>query len=116
MLRLSTSVRLALVLALAGVTSRPAAAETWRGLTVAPEYRCSPYRSDDYHYPQSVEPQIVRSMGGRIYGPYTGRDFESIRQTDIEHIVARSEAHDSGLCAADAATRRRFAADQDKSR
>ena len=37
--------------------------ETWRGLVVAPEYRCSPYRSDDYHYPQSVEPQIVRSMG-----------------------------------------------------
>ena len=113
MLRLSTSVRLALVLALAGVTSRPAAAETWRGLTVAPEQRCSPYRSDDYHYPQSVEPRIVDTMGGRIYGPYTGRDFESIRQTDIEHIVARSEAHDSGLCAADATTRRRFAADLD---
>ena len=87
--------------------------ETWRGLTVAPEYRCSPYRSDDYRYPQSVEPQIVATMDGRIYGPYTGRDFESIRQTDIEHIVARSEAHDSGLCAADATTRRRFAADPD---
>ena len=27
------------------------------------------------------------------------------------HIVARSEAHDSGLCAADAATRRRFSYD-----
>ena len=104
---------LVLVLALTGVTSRPALAETWRGLAVAPEYRCSPYRSDDYRYPQSVEPQIVATMSGRIYGPYTGRDFESIRQTDIEHIVARSEAHDSGLCAADAATRRRFAADLD---
>ena len=87
--------------------------ETWRGLVVAPEHRCSPYRSDDYHYPQSVEPRIVDALGGRIYGPYTGRDFESIRQTDIEHIVARSEAHDSGLCAADATTRRRFAADLD---
>ena len=31
--------------------------------------------------------------------------------TDIEHIVARSEAHDSGLCAADAASQRRFASD-----
>ena len=32
-------------------------------------------------------------------------------ETVIEHIVARSEAHDSGLCAADAATHRRFARD-----
>ena len=27
-------------------------AETWRGLTVAPEHRCSPYdRKRDYRYP-----------------------------------------------------------------
>ena len=50
-------------------------------------------------------------MGGIIYGPYTGTWFASTSETDIEHIVARSEAHDSGLCAADAATRRRFASD-----
>ena len=31
--------------------------------------------------------------------------------TSIEHIVAASEAHDSGLCAADAATKARFARD-----
>ena len=48
---------------------------------------------------------------GVVYGPYTGRCFASTRQTDIEHIVAASEAHDSGLCAADAETRRRFARD-----
>ncbi len=41
--------------------------------------------------------------------PYTGRWFANKRETDIEHIVARSEAHDSGLCAADEATRRRLA-------
>ena len=30
----------------------PASAETWRGLTVAPEHRCSPYdRKRDYPYP-----------------------------------------------------------------
>ena len=34
-----------------------------------------------------------------------------IKETDIEHIVARSEAHGSGLCAADAATRSEFASD-----
>ena len=73
--------------------------------------RCSPYNSDDYSYPQSVEPQIVAQMGGRIYGPYTGTYFASTGETDIEHIVARSEAHDSGLCATDSNTRRAFGRD-----
>ena len=94
------------VLAWAGVAS----AEPWRGLVVAPEHRCSPYRASDYSYPQSVEPRIVAEIG-KVYGPYTGRCFNSMRETDIEHMVARSEAHDSGLCAADAETRRRFARD-----
>ena len=85
-------------------------ANTWRGITIAAEQRCSPYDSDDYRYQQSVEPRIVGELGG-IYGPYTGTWFESTRETDIEHIVARSEAHDSGLCAATPATRRRFASD-----
>ena len=83
---------------------------TWYGIVVASEHRCSPYDSDDYRYPQSVEDQIIADLGG-VYGPYTGRWFASKRETDIEHIVARSEAHDSGLCAADAGTRRRFASD-----
>ena len=82
----------------------------WRGLVVAPEVRCSPYDTDDYGYPQSVELEIISSLGG-VYGPYTGQWFASRSDTDIEHIVARSEAHDSGLCAADDATRRRFATD-----
>jgi len=84
---------------------------TLNGLVVAPENRCSPYDSDDYRYPQSVEAEIVRGMGGRIYGPYTGTTFSSTRETDIEHIVAKSEAHDSGLCAVDEGTRKVFARD-----
>ena len=88
-----------------------AAAETWRGLTVAPEHRCSEYdKRRDYPYPQSVERDIVHELGA-VYGPYTGRCFASTGETDIEHIVAASEAHDSGLCAADAATKARFARD-----
>ena len=75
---------------------------SWRGLVVAPEQRCSPYDADDYRYPQSVEDRIVAELGG-VYGPYTGRWFASKSDTDIEHMVARSEAHDSGLCAADLA-------------
>ena len=82
----------------------------WRGITIAPENRCSPYDSDEYRYSPSVEPRIVAAQGG-IYGPYTGTWFETIKETDIEHIVARSEAHDSGLCAAVAATWSEFASD-----
>ena len=51
------------------------------------------------------------SKSKRNHGPYTGTWFDSIRETDIEHIVARSEAHDSGLCAAGPATRAKFASD-----
>ncbi len=83
---------------------------SWRGLLVAPERRCSPYRADEYRYSQSLEDRIVAGLGG-VYGPYTGRWFRSTSETDIEHIVARSEAHDSGLCAASGETRRRFAGD-----
>ena len=82
----------------------------WRGIAIAPEERCSPYDSDDYPYSPSVEPKIVEELGG-VYGPYTGNWFGNIRETDIEHIVARSEAHDSGLCAATPATRAQFASD-----
>lgn len=99
-----------LVVALAGFPAL-AGAETWRGLTVAPEFRCAPYERDDYPYSQSVEARIVSRMGGRVYGPYTGRDFASTRETDIEHMVATSEAHDSGLCRASGSVRKQFAND-----
>ena len=61
--------------------------------------------------PTSIEAQIAARQGLRSL--YTGRTFDNLRQSDIEHIVAISEAHDSGLCAADAATRHRFALDLD---
>ena len=111
--RLSAAIALA-VLAIAAVLAAGhghAAAGTWRGLAVAPEHRCSSYDRSDYPYPRSVEREIVASMGGIVYGPYTGRHYRSMRETDIEHIVAVSEAHDSGLCAAGPAERRRFASD-----
>lgn len=102
-----------LTFAAAGIANggRASGAETWSGLVIAPENRCAPYDRDDYPYSQSVEAEIVAAMGGRIYGPYTGRYFLSARSTDIEHIVAVSEAHDSGLCAADRTVRHRFASD-----
>ena len=89
----------------------PALAETWRGLVVAPEDRCSPYDpKEDYRYPQSVEDDIVGGLGA-VYGPYTGTCFASTDETDIEHIVSLSEAHDSGLCSRARDQRRQFASD-----
>ena len=87
------------------------ALNTLNALVVAPEHRCSAYDSDSYPYSQSVEAQIVARLGGRIYGPYSGATFSSTGETDIEHIVAKSEAHDSGLCSASAQTRRTFSND-----
>ena len=108
-LKKAVTVMLVLVSSISSVASE-VSQSTWQGLRVEPEYRCSPYNSKDYSYPQSVEPQIIHSIG-KIYSPYTGRCFENRRQTDIEHIVARSEAHDSGLCAASKRVRRQFATD-----
>jgi hypothetical protein len=88
-----------------------AAADPLAGIAIADENRCIPYDADEYSYPQSVEAEIVAAMGGRIYSPYTGETFASMAEVDIDHIVARSEAHESGLCAADGATRRAFASD-----
>lgn len=87
---------------------------TWRGLTVEPENRCAPYDRDDYAYPQSREQDIQNEIGataGGWYGLYEARIFASSAETDIEHIVAAAEAHDSGLCGRTAEERAAFAND-----
>ena len=82
----------------------------WRGLIIADENRCTEYAARDYRYSPTVENGIVDALGG-VYSPYTGVWFESQTETDIEHIVARSEAHDSGLCSASTERKREFASD-----
>ena len=90
----------------------PESTGTWRGIRVAPECRCTPYDRDDYPYRQTIEARIADGLGG-MFSPYDGATFESLRESDIEHVIAVSEAHDSGLCAASADVRRRFASDLD---
>ena len=89
-----------------------ATGQIWRGIAVAPEHRCSPYDRSDYSYPQEVELRIIDRQGG-MFSPYTGETFASRRESDIEHIVAISEAHDSGACAWPQGRRRAFARDPD---
>ena len=48
-----------------------------------------------------------------MWSPYDETLFASLRESDIDHSIAVSEAHDSGLCAASAALRRSFASDLD---
>lgn len=82
----------------------------WRGLGVVAEHRCSTYDADDYCYPQSLEYDVIAELGG-VGSPYTLEVLESQRESDIEHMVARSEAHDSGGCGWSAERRREFSRD-----
>ena len=83
----------------------------WRGIVIEPEHRCAPYNRDDYPYLQSIEDKIIKQLNNKIYSPYTGQYFKSKKETDIEHIIAVAQAHDSGLCKANKVTRKRFASD-----
>ena len=88
--------------------------EIYRGVVVVPEKAgCEVEYSDvkaDYN---SDRHELLRLMGqahgNRFYRPYTDKCAGSLKRMDVEHIVARSEAHASGLCKADAATRKAFA-------
>ena len=85
--------------------------ETWRGLTVAPEKRCAPYERSDYAYRSTPLEMLLMLQLGGVYAPYTGRCFRSRRQTDVEHMIALSEAHDSGMCGRSMMQKVRFAND-----
>ncbi|MDE0033506.1 MAG: hypothetical protein OXU75_10280 [Deltaproteobacteria bacterium] len=84
-----------------------ARAETWMGLTVVPELvpsdSCSDYskHETDYDYDYDRDELLKgvrRTTGGKLYSPYTGRTFSEECDVQVEHIVARKEAHYSGLC------------------
>ncbi|MYA42153.1 MAG: HNH endonuclease [Gemmatimonadetes bacterium] len=80
------------------------------GIVIAPELPRSGYDRGDYDYPASIEQRIIDAQGGH-FSPYSLRCFTDLRQTDIEHIVAAAEAHDSG--AASWTVQRRTAYAQD---
>ena len=92
------------------VETPPPGFDVWRGLEVVAENRCSTYDAGDYSYPRSLEDDIIEELGG-VWSPYTLEGFESQRETDMEHMVARSEAHDSGGCAWSVERRREFSRD-----
>ena len=84
---------------------------TWRGLVVAAENRCSEYDPDDYRHPDALAVDIVAAMDDRIYAPYTGIYYEGLLDVSVDHIVAKTEVHDSGGCQWGRTQRRAFARD-----
>ena len=82
------------------------------GVIVAPESRNVAYSRKDYSYPSSIERRIIARQGGH-FSPYSLRCYGDLRDTDIEHIVATSEAHDSGLGTRSDEVKERFAQDLD---
>ena len=80
-------------------------------LTIADEDRCTDYVRSDYYYPPWIELSIVKRDG--LVSRLDSTRFDSIRDSDIEHVVSLSEAHDSGLCGRSRLDKRRFARDLD---
>lgn len=114
--------RMILILVAATLTvmfGSAARAETWMGLTVAPELGpsdlCSDYSKHeaDYDYDRDALLKGLRdTTGGKLYSPYTGRTFSNECDVHVEHIVARKQAHYSGLCLKENAHKREeFASD-----
>ena len=86
----------------------PADAETWQGLQVCEEQPREGYDRDAFGSAySSLEDDIIDMLpptmktGGQVYTPYSCLAFEiranGTAATDIEHIVALAEAHDSRI-------------------
>ena len=89
-------------------TACPPDSETWRGLKVCAERSRDGYDRDDYGSGYtSLEDDIIAALpatmkvNGQVYTPYSCIPFDitpaGTTATDIEHIVALAEAHDSGI-------------------
>ena len=83
-------------------------AETWRGLKVCDERPRDDYDRDAFGTGySSLEDEIIAALpptmkaNGQVYTPYSCLAFDitanGTAATDIEHIVALAETHDSGI-------------------
>ena len=83
-------------------------AETWRGLKVCDERPRDGYARDAFGTGySSLEDEIIAALpptmkaNGQVYTPYSCLAFDitatGTAATDIEHIVALAETHDSGI-------------------
>ena len=80
------------------------------GVRIAAENDCSDYRSIDFNHVPKLDVFKAEEIGG-IYAAYEDSCYDEYTDVDIEHLVAKREAHDSGMCDADIQTRINFAND-----
>lgn len=85
----------------------------WRELVVTAEARCAdePYSRSAYGTRYRTKESDIQESLGAIFSPYTGECFDSLRDTEIEHMVALAEAHESGMCHQDDETKRTLGGD-----
>lgn len=107
--------RFALSALLSLLLVNPVLPETWKGLEVREEFDdddCPAYKSvtKDYQYSSNTDLVIEQTLGG-FYSPYDDIWYDEATDVDIDHMVARKEAHESGLCKATAEVRYEFAND-----
>ena len=82
----------------------------WRGIPVEPESECSPYDDGDYSYDRESIASGWWIHVGVFASPYDG-EIHAYEDVDLEHRVARHQAHVSGLCKRPKSDRRKFAKD-----
>ncbi len=81
-------------------------------ITVAPENRCAPYDPKEWRYDSlELKDALIEARRGEIRSYYTGETFTSPDEVDLDHLVALSEAHDSGACAWSSQKKKDFAND-----
>ncbi|MXW07073.1 MAG: HNH endonuclease [Gammaproteobacteria bacterium] len=80
------------------------------GVRIAAENDCSDYRSIDFNHVPKLDVFKAEELDG-IYAAYEDSCYNEYSDVDIEHLVAKREAHDSGMCDADIQTRINFAND-----
>ena len=93
-------------------------AETWRGLTVDQPYteeNCAKYARTKYGSGSRYRKheKWIAAKYGQAWSPYDSQSFDSIKDTEVEHIVSLREAHYSGLCKENKHVKKRFAADME---
>lgn len=80
------------------------------GVRIAAENDCTDYRSIDFNHVPKLDVFKAEEIGG-IFAAYEDSCYNEYSDVDIEHLVAKREAHDSGMCEADVQTRINFAND-----
>lgn len=91
------------MMALAVGAAAVADGEYWRGIPVEEPDMCEgvPYDERDYPYDRHVILVSYWMAVGAWYSPYDDKIYGGGGDVDVEHRVAKKEAHISGLCRQD---------------